>query len=47
MTISELIWRLQQLSFDKKEDSGVVIDGQEIVRVEYNDYFDYYNIVTV
>ena len=47
MTISELIWKLQQLSFNTKEDSDVFINGQKIVDVEYNDYFDYYIITTV
>lgn len=46
MTISELIWKLQQLSFTKKEDSDVFINGQKVVDVEYNDYFGYYNIIT-
>jgi len=46
MKISELIWKLQQLSFNKKEDSDVFINGQKIVDVEYNDYFDYYSINT-
>lgn len=46
MTISELIWKLQQLSFDKKEDAEIIIDGCDIVCVEYNYYDNYYNIVT-
>lgn len=46
MKVSELIWKLQQLSFDKKEDSEVFVFGQEVVDVEYNDYFDYYGILT-
>ena len=47
MTILELIWKLQQISFTKKkEDSDVFTNGQKVVDVEYNDYFDYYNIIT-
>ena len=47
MKISELIWKLQQLSFDKKEDSNVFINGQKIIYAGYNYSNDYYDIVTI